>query len=214
MGRNPFDLELTGGDQAFSGNAGLCTDNDLGDHVRSRISVCKGSQNHKSTLKHKLMLGGVILLALVAIIAGLLLLSYKNFKLNESRKEGDLEKKLEKDPCWKLEAFHPMEIDEDEICDLKEDNLIVSGSTGKVYRLDLKKSSGTVAVKQLWKGKEVKLLTAEMEILGKLYHRNILKLYGLLMKGESNFLVLEYMEKMEIFFKLNSRILVVLSQVR
>ncbi|PIA47175.1 hypothetical protein AQUCO_01400099v1 [Aquilegia coerulea] len=206
MGRIPFDLAMTGGDQAFSGNAGLCIDNDLGDHVKSRISVCKRSQNHKSTLKHKLLLGGVISLALVAIIAGLLLLSYKNFKLNESREEGDLEGKLEKDPCWKLEAFHPMELDEDEICDLKEDNLIGSGSTGKVYRLDLKKSSGTVAVKQLWKGKEVKLLTAEMEILGKLKHRNILKLYAFLMKGESNFLVLEYMENGNLFQALRREI--------
>ncbi|KAG5576088.1 hypothetical protein H5410_056222, partial [Solanum commersonii] len=80
-----------------------------------------------------------------------------------------------------------------EICDVGEDKLIGSGGTGKVYRLDLKKGCGTVAVKQLWKGNEMKVLTREMDILGKIRHRNIVKLYASLMREGSNLLASEYL---------------------
>ncbi|KAF9608543.1 hypothetical protein IFM89_009909 [Coptis chinensis] len=183
-GRIPSNLAMTGGDQAFSNNDGLCVDKNLRDHVNSRLTVCSGKHSHKSAFDNKLLLFGVICLSLIAIMACLLLVSYKNFKYSESHKQDDLEEDVEKDPYWKLEAFHQMELDADEICNLEDENLIGSGSTGKVYRLNLKKNVGTVAVKQLWKGKEVRLLTAEMEILGTLRHRNILKLYAFLMKGE------------------------------
>ncbi|CAA2996309.1 receptor kinase HAIKU2 [Olea europaea subsp. europaea] len=45
-----------------------------------------------------------------------------------------------------------------------------------------------------------------MEILGKIRHRNILKLYACLMKGGSNFLVLEYMENGNLFQALHREI--------
>jgi serine/threonine protein kinase len=99
-----------------------------------------------------------------------------------------------------------LDIDADEICDLEEDNLIGCGGTGKVYRLDLKKNRGAVAVKQLWKGDGLKFLEAEMEILGKIRHRNILKLYASLLKGESSFLVFEYMPNGNLFQALHTRI--------
>ncbi|KAF2297297.1 hypothetical protein GH714_020885 [Hevea brasiliensis] len=61
--------------------------------------------------------------------------------------------------------------------------------------LDLKRSGCTVAVKQLWKGDVLKLSAAEMETLGKIRHRNILKLYASLLQEGSCFLVFEYMAK-------------------
>ncbi|KAG6643683.1 hypothetical protein CIPAW_08G003400 [Carya illinoinensis] len=78
---------------------------------------------------------------------------------------------------------------------------------GKVYRLDLKKNGSTVAVKQLWKGDGVKILEAEMEILGKVRHRNILKLYASLLNGGSSFLVFEYMENGNLFQALHGKII-------
>ncbi|KAL5704120.1 hypothetical protein ACHQM5_022593 [Ranunculus cassubicifolius] len=198
-GRVPSDLAMTGGDKAFFDNAGLCVDSILGNHLNLSINVCNGSHSHKKTFDNKLLLVGIILLAIIALVAGLLLVSYRNFIFSQSSKEDDMEGGLEKDPCWKLESFHPMNLDADEICDLDDENLLGSGGTGRVYRVHLKKSGGIVAVKQLWKGKGVKLFTAEMEILGKLRHRNILKLYAFLMKGDSSFLVLEYMENGNLF---------------
>ncbi|OVA05606.1 Protein kinase domain [Macleaya cordata] len=189
----PYDLLMMGGDQAFSGNNGLCIDQKFVNQIHSGLGVCNGSHNNKKVIENKLVLVCIIASALIIILAGLLLVSYRNFKHNESYMENDLEGGKEKDPSWKLESFHQKEFDAEEICNLEEENLIGSGSTGKVYRLDLKKSGGTVAVKQIWKGKEVKVLTSEMDILGKIRHRNILKLYACLMRGGSNFLVLEYM---------------------
>ncbi|KAG6643684.1 hypothetical protein CIPAW_08G003400 [Carya illinoinensis] len=121
--------------------------------------------------------------------------------------ENDLEEEKKVDRTWTLTSFHQVEINVDEICDLKEENLIGIGATGKVYRLDLKKNGSTVAVKQLWKGDGVKILEAEMEILGKVRHRNILKLYASLLNGGSSFLVFEYMENGNLFQALHGKII-------
>ncbi|KAF6167070.1 hypothetical protein GIB67_041325 [Kingdonia uniflora] len=193
-GRIPSALATMGVDRAFLGNTGLCIDLRLKNQINSVLDVCTGNHSHKKGLENRLVLICIISLAVVIIFSGLLLVSYRNFKLEQSTMKEDLEGSQVKDSCWKLESFHQAEFDTDEISNLDEENLIGIGSTGKVYRLDLKKKIGeTVAIKQLWKGNEVKVLTAEMEILGKIRHKNIVKLYACLIRGDSNILVLEYM---------------------
>ncbi|KAK6129640.1 hypothetical protein DH2020_036617 [Rehmannia glutinosa] len=49
-------------------------------------------------------------------------------------------------------------------------------------------------------------MAAEMEIMGNIRHRNILKLYACLVKGGSNFLVFEYMENGNLFQALHREI--------
>ncbi|XP_010247922.1 PREDICTED: receptor-like protein kinase HSL1 [Nelumbo nucifera] len=198
-GKVPSDLLVMGGNEAFLGNMGLCADERIRNQINSQMAVCIISHDHKNLFENKLALIFIVVSAMVIFIGGLLFVSYRNFKLNQSYKEEDLEEGQEKDPNWKIESYHQAEFDAEEICNLDEDNLIGSGSTGKVYRVDLKTSGGSVAVKQLWKGKEMKMLTAEMEILGKIRHRNILKLFACLMRGGLNFLVFEYMENGNLF---------------
>lgn len=211
----PSDLLIMGGDKAFAGNNGLCIEEKTRNSVKSKLSVCSQKNIHKKFIKNRLFIFFVILLCLVVVLAGLLLVSYLNFKqgaekdTEEQRLEGyeygygygygygNNGKKT--DPKWKLESFHQIELDGDEICDLDEETLIGKGGTGKVYRLDLKKGCGTVAVKQIWKGNEVKVLTTEIEILGKIRHKNIIKLYANLTKDGSNFLVFEYMPNGNLF---------------
>uniref|UniRef100_A0A5B7AY51 Putative receptor-like protein kinase HAIKU2 n=2 Tax=Davidia involucrata TaxID=16924 RepID=A0A5B7AY51_DAVIN len=205
-GRVPSDLLTMGGDRAFVGNKGLCIDEYSRTRVNSGMAVCDRVDGHKGFVRHKLLMFCIILSALVVVLCGLLLVSYWNSKLTEPDRETDLGGEKEIDPKWKLESFHPVEFDADEICNLDENNLIGSGGTGKIYRLDLKKDGGTVAVKQLWKRNGVKVLAAEMEILGKIRHRNVLKLYACLMKGGSSFLVLEYMENGNLFEALHREI--------
>ncbi|KAM0977118.1 hypothetical protein FF1_020004 [Malus domestica] len=206
-GRVPSDLLTMGGDKAFAGNKGLCIDQYSRTRTNSGMNMCTEKPNRKRVLESKLVLFIIIASALVAVFAGLLLVSYKNFKLGKAvDRENNLEAGKEKDPKWKLASFHQLEIDADEICDLEEENLIGSGSTGKVYRIDLKKGRGTVAVKQLWKGDGMKLLMAEMDILGKIRHKNILKLYACLVKGGSRVLVFEYMANGNLFEALHREI--------
>ncbi|KAK4375273.1 hypothetical protein RND71_005950 [Anisodus tanguticus] len=205
-GEVSLDLLTMGGDkQAFAGNKGLCVDESIRFSMNSGLGSCGGkAAKHKF---NKLVVSCIVLLSLAVLMGGLLLVSYLNYKHSH---EADDEEKLEegkgKDPKWKLESFHHVELDADEVCDFDEDNLIGSGGTGKVYRLDLKKGCGTVAMKQLWKGNGVKVLTREMEILGKIRHRNIVKLYASLMKEGSNILVFEYMTNGNLFEALHREI--------
>ncbi|KAK4483874.1 hypothetical protein RD792_011083 [Penstemon davidsonii] len=207
----PYFLSVAG-DKAFLENKGLCVEDEESTRkfINSGLSFCDGKNGRKNFFKSKLFMFCFILLALVVVICGLLVISYRSFKNEEAdieiEQEVDKGIKSESKSNWKLESFQKVEFDVDEICDLDEDNLVGTGSTGKVYRLDLKKGCGTVAVKQLWKGNGLKVMTAEMEIMGKIKHRNILKLYACLMKGGSNFLVFEYMANGNLFQALHREI--------
>ncbi|XP_020107626.1 receptor-like protein kinase HSL1 [Ananas comosus] len=187
-GQVPPGLLMIAGEEAFDGNPGLCIVGKSGSRWDPELGMCKMDNTHKDIFAKKLLIVPAILLALLFLLAGLVFISYRSFKLEESLRmeEGKDGNK------WKLESFHPPEIDAEEICKLDEGNVIGSGGTGKVYRLELK-NRGAVAVKQLWKGNGEKALMAEMDILGKIRHRNIVKLYACLTKGELNYIVYEYM---------------------
>ncbi|CAI9114806.1 OLC1v1015608C1 [Oldenlandia corymbosa var. corymbosa] len=201
----PSDLLRMGGDKAFSGNKELCIDDSTRISMNSRLDACSRRTNHQNIMKSRLFITCFVLFSVVLVLAGLLLVSYCNFKHGQTDIEnmGD-GRRL--DPKWKLESFHQIELEADELCDLDEDNLIGSGATGKVYRLDLKKGCGTVAVKELWKGNAANVLAREMEILGKIRHRNIVKLYACLSRGGSHYLVLEFMENGNLFQALHREI--------
>ncbi|XP_060216686.1 receptor protein-tyrosine kinase CEPR2-like isoform X1 [Lycium barbarum] len=204
-GEVSVDLLTMGGDKAFAGNKGLCIDRSIRFSMNSRLGVCSGKAGQHKL--NKLVVSCIVLLSLAVLMGSLLLVSYLNYKHSH---EADDEEKLEEgkgtNAKWKLESFHHVEFEADEVCDFDEDNLIGSGGTGKVYRLDLKKGCGTVAVKQLWKGNAVKVLIREMEILGKIRHRNIVKLYASLVKEGSNILVFEYMPNGNLFEALHREI--------
>ncbi|XXG60501.1 hypothetical protein AAC387_Pa04g2395 [Persea americana] len=196
-GMIPSELLMMAGDQAFSGNKGLCLDGRTGERGSSELSTCKSRHFHKELAEKKWVLVCSISLAIIIILGGLIFMSYRSFKFDGSY-QGDDPEGLQKDSNWRLRSFHQMEFDANEISNLKEENLIGSGGTGKVYRLDLEKG-GTVAVKQLWKGDKLKVLAAEMDTLGNIRHRNIVKIYACLTRGVSSFLVFEHMENGNLF---------------
>lgn len=205
-GEVPSDLLRIGGTKAFLGNMGLCVDQNSRLQMNPDIKICSEKHTRRGILADKLALFSIILSALVVVLVGLLLVSYKNFKYVEADPANSVDEEKETYPKWKLASFHHVEIDADEICNLEEENLIGIGGTGKVYRVELKKSDGTVAVKQLWKADCAKLLLAEMETLGNIRHRNILKLYACLMRGGSSFLVFEYMANGNLFQALHRQV--------
>ncbi|GLU12776.1 hypothetical protein SLE2022_294350 [Rubroshorea leprosula] len=204
-GTVPSALLTMGGDKAFLGNKELCVEQDSKTLRNSVLNACSKEHREKRVFEDKLVLFLIVAAALL-VLAEVLLVSCRNFKLSEVDLESNSDGEKEVDPKWKLASFHQLEIDADEICNLEENKLIGSGSTGRVYRLDLKKNSGTVAVKKLCKGDGVKVLAAEMDILGKIRHRNILKLYASLLKGGSSFLVFEYMANGNLFEALHRKI--------
>uniref|UniRef100_A0A0D9XQK9 Protein kinase domain-containing protein n=2 Tax=Leersia perrieri TaxID=77586 RepID=A0A0D9XQK9_9ORYZ len=194
-GNVPPGLLVITGEAAFAGNPGLCVDG------RSDLGVCKVGDGHHLA-RRSLVLVPVLVSAMVLLVAGILFVSYRSFKMEEMRKRRDIEHGGACGEQWKLESFHPLELDADEICAVGvaggEENLIGSGGTGRVYRLAVKGGGdgGTVvAVKRLWKGNAARVMAAEMAILGKIRHRNILKLHACLSRGDLNFIVYEYMPR-------------------
>ncbi|GAB2291162.1 hypothetical protein Dimus_025421 [Dionaea muscipula] len=180
-GTVPLDLLQIGTADAFAGNKGLCID-------PPSLGTDPSYRRSSSTGLSKVHFTCIILSALTIVLLVFLLWSccYK-LRRNNGIKSTD---------TWKLESFHPLEFDVEEIFNLKEVNLIGNGGGGRVYRLDLKKNSMTVAVKQLF---GFKVPTGEMDILGRIRHRNILKLYACLVNQGSGFLVFEFMANGNLF---------------
>ncbi|KAK1384473.1 receptor protein-tyrosine kinase CEPR2 [Heracleum sosnowskyi] len=189
-GKIHSDLLMMGGDQAFIGNKKLCINQIVKGQMNLRLNVCENEYWHNH--KYMTVIFSIALLVLVCMVSGLLVLCCRNYILKENYTTEDCEKKAG-DSEWEMEIFHPVQFDAEDICNLDEHNLIGTGSTGKVYRVDTEKAEGMVAVKQLWEGKANKVFTAEIGILGNIRHRNILKLYACLTNGVSNLLVFEYM---------------------
>lgn len=100
-------------------------------------------------------------------------------------------------PTWNTTSFCHLGFNEDDIVwRLDEKNVVGSGVSGKVYKV-LLPSGEPVAVKRLWKtgkvgGKQGSSLKAEIETLGKVCHRNIVKLLCCSSSEEITLLVYEY----------------------
>uniref|UniRef100_A0A0D6QYM3 Protein kinase domain-containing protein n=1 Tax=Araucaria cunninghamii TaxID=56994 RepID=A0A0D6QYM3_ARACU len=139
---------------------------------------------------------------MLTLVIGLILFRQK-FKQNQD----DLREKRG-NSSWKLRCFHNLSFGKEDIAEALQDkeNVIGTGGSGKVYRVDLQ-NNVTVAVKQLCpmnmnNNKEnglSKLMKAEVDILGLIRHKNIVKLYCCLSNGNSNLLVYEYMQNGSLF---------------
>ncbi|KAG0489373.1 hypothetical protein HPP92_007923 [Vanilla planifolia] len=99
--------------------------------------------------------------------------------------------------AWKLTTFGKLHFGADDVAEcLKENCVIGSGGAGVVYRGTMP-SGEQVAVKRLLginKGStHDNGLTAEIQTLGKIRHRNIVRLLAFCTNRETNLLVYEYM---------------------
>ncbi|KAJ3674443.1 hypothetical protein LUZ60_005059 [Juncus effusus] len=109
---------------------------------------------------------------------------------------------------YDVTSFHKLSFDQHEIVEsLIDKNIVGHGGSGTVYKIEL--SNGVlVAVKKLWARKKKgpvnpgstlgspildRELKTEVETLGSIRHKNIVKLYCCYSSNESNLLVYEYM---------------------
>ncbi|KAJ4839708.1 hypothetical protein Tsubulata_012688 [Turnera subulata] len=178
---------------SFLGNPGLCGDIE---------GLCDGGSGGRGE-GYEWLLRSIFVLAVLVFVVGVLwfYFKYRNFK---KARAGDKSK-------WTLMSFHKLGFSEYEILDaLDEDNVIGSGSSGKVYKVVLG-SGEAVAVKKLWGGvkKEIEAgdvekgepqvevqdngFEAEVETLGKIRHKNIVKLWCCCTTRDCKLLVYEYM---------------------
>lgn len=186
---NPGDL---------AGNDGLCG---------NVLPPCTGNlvsdSRHKGLHMKHVIAGWVIgmsalLAVLLAAFAGKSLYDkwYTNGSCFEERFEMG-----KGDWPWRLMAFQKLNFNSTDILNcVKESNVIGLGATGVVYKAEIHRNNTVVAVKKLWSTKnDIELgsssgdLVGEVNVLGKLRHRNIVRLLGFLHNDKNAMIVYEYM---------------------
>ncbi|CAN6475565.1 unnamed protein product [Victoria cruziana] len=178
--------------EAFANNLDLCVDRK--DQNEYHMQVCSPSFYHEHLAEKKLFVLWAVGVVFLIVSISLLILRYKKSYLNstvESEFDGD---KLADELVWEMKSFRQTNFIAKEVCNLQEKNLVGSGGSGKVYRLDLK-NRGSVAVKKFCRSpRSEEASETEIEVLGRIRHKNIIQLYACVFGGGPNLLVFEFME--------------------
>ncbi|XP_021752360.1 leucine-rich repeat receptor-like protein kinase TDR [Chenopodium quinoa] len=179
---------------SFMGNEGLCG-NLIGKPCLSGSPVAGASDMEDK--KPKKTAGAIVWIMAAAFGVGLFVLiaGSRCFHANYSRK---ISEGKEIGP-WKLTAFQRLNFTADNVleCLAMSDKIIGMGATGTVYRAEMP-SGEIIAIKKLW-GKQKETLRrrrgvlAEVEVLGNVRHRNIVRLLGCCCNREGTLLLYEYM---------------------
>ncbi|XP_071710171.1 receptor protein-tyrosine kinase CEPR1 [Rutidosis leptorrhynchoides] len=183
--------------ESFLGNPKLCVSENPS-LSNQNISMCSENYNQK-----KVNYVWVIVVSVGIILLGGILFLRKWFS-----KEGDV---LKHEETWSssyfsynVKSFHRISFDQDEIVEAMVDkNVVGHGGSGTVYKIDLSNGE-VVAVKRLWSQKTKdessddqliinRELKTEVETLGNIRHKNIVKLFCYFSGFDCNLLVYEYM---------------------
>lgn len=177
------------------GNAGLCGG------VLPPCSLSSPTSKRRENLRvHHIIIGfivaiSVLLFLAIAFFTGRWL--YTRWYLCNSIFY-DWFKKSSKEWPWILVAFQRVSFTSSEIlaC-IKESNIIGMGGTGIVYKADVNRPHVAVAVKKLWRTdadiENSDDLFTEVSLLGRLRHRNIVRLLGYLHNETDVMMIYEYM---------------------
>ncbi|GMI83156.1 XYLEM INTERMIXED WITH PHLOEM 1, C-terminally encoded peptide receptor 1 [Hibiscus trionum] len=189
----PISLIQGGLVESFSGNPGLC----VPIHVQN-FPICPLIYNQK-----KLNSIWAIIVSAIVITIGALLFLKRRLRKQRAVIEHD-ETVSSSFFSYDVKSFHRVCFNQHEILEAMIDkNIVGHGGSGTVYRIELK-SGEVVAVKKLWsitakdsfsEDKVIfnKGLKTEVETLGSIRHKNIVKLYSYFSSFDCNLLVYEFM---------------------
>ncbi|KAL5988357.1 Receptor protein-tyrosine kinase cepr1 [Asimina triloba] len=191
----PVPLLKEGLVESYMGNPGLCLPFHEDLAGGSNLPLCRGSPSRKK-------MGSIwaIVISTAVIVLGLLLYVRRRCRRDRAVVEQDT---MSSSSSYDVLSFHKLSFRHHEIVDaLIEKNVVGYGGSGTVYKIEL--SDGhAVAVKKLWTRKTKSLsseqafqdreLRTEVETLGNIRHKNIVKLYCCFSNPDSNLLVYEYM---------------------
>ncbi|KAJ8491857.1 hypothetical protein OPV22_013578 [Ensete ventricosum] len=177
-GKIPATLPSRAYDQSFVSNPGLCASNSY-----VNVSTCRSESGGLDRGLRNLffVLGAVVLLVVLAFAI------YARRDHKKKRNGGDL-------AAWELTSFQSLDITESGILrGIREENVVGGGGAGKVFKIDLG-DRGVVAVKKIWNCRNLgsrleKQFQSEVQILGSIRHKNIIKLLCCLSGADSKFLV-------------------------
>ncbi|CAI9116968.1 OLC1v1018269C1 [Oldenlandia corymbosa var. corymbosa] len=166
--------------RSFEGNPNLCPP-----HARICASASNSGHGSRSGL---MTTTSKIVIALVALLTVLLIFACVWMKIRL--------RNFEKSRAWKLTPFQKLEFNTEDVLEcLKEENIIGKGGAGIVYRGSMP-AGVEVAIKRLIghsAGQRDHGFTAEIQTLGKIRHRHIVRLLGYLCNKDTNLLLYEYM---------------------
>ncbi|XP_019448478.1 PREDICTED: receptor protein kinase CLAVATA1-like [Lupinus angustifolius] len=181
IGRVPTGGQfLVFNDRSFYGNPNLCSS-----HQPSCPSLMYQNDNVHKTHSSK---STKIIIIVITLSTALLLIFVTIYMLRK--------RKIHKSMKWKLTAFQKLDFKAEEVVEcLKEENIIGKGGAGIVYRGSM--GNGTdVAIKRLvgqGSGRNDYGFKAEIQTLGRIRHRNIMRLLGYVSNKDTNLLLYEYM---------------------
>ncbi|KAJ7533236.1 hypothetical protein O6H91_13G038900 [Diphasiastrum complanatum] len=176
---------------SFVGNQGLCGAELIPCILIAPPPIAPRLKNETQLLP---WLVGALFLAAVLVLIGGICCFFQKYKLY-------IHELLYRDKSarpWKLTAFQRLDFNSSQILEcLIEENIIGRGASGVVYK-GMMPSGEIVAVKRLSpQGKKGVShdhgFSAETRTLGKIRHRNIVKLLGCCSNHETNLLLYEYM---------------------
>uniref|UniRef100_UPI001CB99EC1 receptor protein kinase CLAVATA1 n=1 Tax=Erigeron canadensis TaxID=72917 RepID=UPI001CB99EC1 len=173
-GRVPLDGQLKDFDDTiFAGNPDLC----LPQVVHCPIISRPRNKHHYSLTTSKVMI------IVISIITTILLFMLTFILVNKKR--------LERSKVWKLTTFQRLNLKVEDVLEcLKDENIIGKGGAGIVYRGSM--ANGVdIAIKRLMGRNHG--FDAEIQTLGKIRHRNIVRLLGYVSNRENKLLIYEYM---------------------
>ncbi|XP_066324582.1 leucine-rich repeat receptor-like serine/threonine-protein kinase BAM1 [Miscanthus floridulus] len=169
---------------SFVGNPALCGPylGPCSAGIAGADHTAHGHGGLSNTVKLLIVLG--LLICSIAFAAAAILKARSLKKASEAR-------------VWKLTAFQRLDFTSDDVLDcLKEENIIGKGGAGIVYKGAMPNGE-LVAVKRLpamGRGSSHDHgFSAEIQTLGRIRHRHIVRLLGFCSNNETNLLVYEYM---------------------
>ncbi|XP_038684019.1 leucine-rich repeat receptor-like protein kinase TDR [Tripterygium wilfordii] len=181
---------------SFSGNEGLCG-GVLSKPCATADTFSAGEVEVHRKQQPKKTAGAIVWIMAAAFGIGLFVLvaGTRCFRSNYSRRFGDDHGIAP----WKLTAFQRLNFSADDVleCLSMTDKVLGMGSAGTVYKAEMP-GGEIIAVKKLWSKHKENIrrrrgVLAEVEVLGNVRHRNIVRLLGCCSNMESTMLLYEYM---------------------
>ncbi|KAI3696060.1 hypothetical protein L1987_79069 [Smallanthus sonchifolius] len=172
-GKVPIDGQLNDfSDTIFTGNPSLCLPQ------TAHCPIISGSQHNSRT-----MTTSRVMIMIIAIITTVSLLILTFIKIKNKR--------IERSKMWKLTTFQRLDLKVEDVLEcLKDENVIGKGGAGIVYRGSM--ANGVdVAIKRLIGRNHG--FDAEIQTLGQIRHRNIVRLLGYVSNRDNKLLIYEYM---------------------
>ncbi|KAK9163531.1 hypothetical protein Syun_004433 [Stephania yunnanensis] len=195
----PIPLSLTkwGLEESLSGNPGLCI-SVYPNPLEQKFPTCPKLHSRKR-VNHIWLIG----ISVAFVIVGIAL--FLKRWLGKDKGVAKHNKTLSSSPfSYEMKSFHKINFDQKQIIEsLVEKNVVGHGGSGTVYKIELSDGKA-VAVKKLSTRKSKVLtpedhlflnkeLKTEVQTLGSIRHKNIVKLYGYFSSLDLNLLVYEYM---------------------